>query len=151
MFLAVWLLPADTSWQSKSLLHQTRINIYIWAINYPPNGQYMGNEPPGAEAITASEKREPKNSAGGLNELPTTHQVLRLSENGFDRVDRKAFMNLGTSLEQLDLSGNQLKLIEEETFRPLYGLQVLFCHHIAIICHIAEEMFRQLYGHLIFF
>ena len=54
----------------------------------------------------------------------TTPQVLRLSENGIDRVDRKAFMNLGTSLEQLDLSGNQLKLLEEETFRPLYGLQV---------------------------
>ena len=35
-------------------------------------------------------------------------------------------MNLGTSLEQLDLSGNQLKLIEEETFRPLYGLQVSY-------------------------
>ena len=52
------------------------------------------------------------------------HQVLRLSENGIESVDRKAFMNLGTSLEQLDLSGNQLKLIEEETFRPLYGLQV---------------------------
>jgi len=52
-------------------------------------------------------------------------KVLRLSENGIESVDRKAFMNLGTSLEQLDLSGNSLKLIEEETFRPLYGLQQL--------------------------
>ena len=64
----------------------------------------------------------------------STHQVLRLSENGIESVDRKAFMNLGTSLEQLDLSGNSLKLIEEETFRPLYGLQVSLkpCSHMAI-------------------
>ena len=58
------------------------------------------------------------------NESRASPQVLRLSENGIVSVDRKAFLNLGTSLEELDLRGNQLKLIEEETFRPLYGLQV---------------------------
>ena len=50
-------------------------------------------------------------------------KVLKLSDSGIQRVDRKAFLNLGTSLEQLDLSGNRLQLLEEETLRPLYGLQ----------------------------
>ena len=83
----------------------------------------MGNEPPGAGAIPASENHTILGPSGPLCSS-SIHQVLRLSENGIESVDRKAFMNLGTSLEQLDLSGNQLKLIEEETFRPLYGLQV---------------------------
>ena len=43
------------------------------------------------------------------------HQVLKLSENGIKEVDQKAFLNLGTSLEHLDLSGNKLKMVQEET------------------------------------
>ena len=50
--------------------------------------------------------------------------MLKLSENLIKEVDQKAFLNLGTSLEHLDLSGNKLKMMQEETFRPLYGLQV---------------------------
>ena len=35
----------------------------------------MGNEPPGAEAITASEKREPKKSAGASMNPPGVEAV----------------------------------------------------------------------------
>ena len=59
--------------------------------------------------------------------------MLKLSENVIKEVDQKAFLNLGSSLEHLDLSGNKLKMMQEETFRPLYGLQVCrflpFYHH----------------------
>ena len=50
--------------------------------------------------------------------------MLKLSDNGLETVARKAFMNLGTSLEELDLSGNRLQYLQEQAFRPLYGLQV---------------------------
>ena len=89
----------------------------------------MGNEP--AEIYgqwnAAPDVFQPEYTEGLTIERPPTryiHQVLKLSENVIKEVDQKAFLNLGTSLEHLDLSGNKLKMMQEETFRPLYGLQV---------------------------
>ena len=83
-----------------------------------------------------SDAFQPENTEALTILRPSTryiHQVLKLSENVIKEVDQKAFLNLGTSLEHLDLSGNKLKMMQEETFRPLYGLQVSrflpFYHH----------------------
>ena len=76
---------------------------------------------------SAPDAFQPENTEGLTILRPSTryiHQVLKLSENLIKEVDQKAFLNLGTSLEHLDLSGNKLKMMQEETFRPLYGLQV---------------------------
>ena len=49
---------------------------------------------------------------------------IDLSNNAMRFIDPKAFMNLGTSVEIVDLRGNILRTIGRETFFPLHQLQV---------------------------
>ena len=49
---------------------------------------------------------------------------IDLSNNGLGFIDSKAFMNLGTSVEIVDLRGNILRNVGRETFFPLHQLKV---------------------------
>ena len=50
---------------------------------------------------------------------------IDISNNGLRVIDRKAFMNLGTSMEVVDIRGNILRTLGRETFFPLHQLKVL--------------------------
>ena len=60
---------------------------------------------------------------------------LDLSGAGLKRVNQKAFINLGHSLETISLHDNQLRNIRGETFENLHGLKVF----IIFIFHFSQQ------------
>ena len=86
-----------------------------------PLKQFTGN--PRLEELNIGHNNLEKLVAYQFPPLLSLKRLL-LGGNSLSQIDPKAFLNLGTSLEELDLKENRLTTINEEAVRSLYGLQV---------------------------
>lgn len=66
-------------------------------------------------------------------------QKLDLSKNEIDKIDIKAFKNLG-NLRRLDLSYNKITEIQSEIFEPLQSLERLKINHNLLV-HVYDGSF----------
>ncbi|XP_067100132.1 LOW QUALITY PROTEIN: amphoterin-induced protein 3 [Osmerus mordax] len=86
---------------------------------------------------------------GAFSSLPRLH-TLRLAHNRLSRLEPRTFQNASLGLRHLDLSSNQLDLLDRHWFLELPGLQelLLFNNHIVKVESLALAglgMLRQLY------
>merc|ERR1719427_1899999 len=72
---------------------------------------------------------------------------IDLSNAGLKTINMKAFMNLGRSVEVIDLNGNHLQNIREETFITLQGLKHLTLHNNPWMCDCKLKNFRDFAVH----
>jgi len=72
---------------------------------------------------------------------------IDLSNTGLRTINMKAFMNLGRSVEDIDLHGNYLQNIREETFITLQGLKHLQLHENPWMCDCKLKNFRDFVVH----
>jgi len=68
---------------------------------------------------------------------------IDLSNTGLKTIDKKAFMNLGDSVESVSIDGNRLRNIREETFLNLQNLKHLQLHNNPWLCDCRLKNFRD--------
>ena len=99
----------------------TEINLDYNNISKLPAKLFDGNER--LLTLTLSE-----NQLSGLaaHQFPPLRSLKRLdlSSNTIKKINKKAFMNLGVTLETVYLHNNQLQNIKGEAFENLHGLKV---------------------------
>ena len=105
----------------RSCLHLTHVNLANNNLTKIPPGLFTGND--ALQTIILSGNQLAMLVAYQFPPLLSLRKI-DLSSNGMRMIDSKAFMNLGSSMEVVDLRGNILRTMARETFFPLHQLKV---------------------------
>ena len=111
-------MSSDAFSQLKHLTHVSLANNKL--LKLPPN-LFVGNDD--LKSIDFSSNQISSLIAYQLPPLVSLRKI-DFSNNGLHAIHPKAFLNLGSSMEVLDLRENHLKTLVRETFFPLHQLKV---------------------------
>jgi len=119
----------------------SEINLEKNNISKLPAKLFDGNE----RLSTLSLANNQIQSLTAIQFPPLRHlKKLDLSSCGLRRINTKAFVNLGSSVETIRLHDNLLQNVRGETFENLHGLKYLSLHNNPWLCDCKLKKFRDL-------